>query len=154
MTLTVLEAACVSSFNQFSLHICSLKKLPNSMRLEKFDSITRARATLKKCVKAEAVSNLPVESKQPWAKGPKEGVGDKRTCRSDLCNNAAATLPGLSSLSFCGLPRSLRPRWRLFSRTGLVLPQRKFRCFCQATSYRLARSIRVAAYRLLCLRYP
>ena len=74
MTSTVLEAARVSSFNQFSLHICSLKKLPNSMRLEKFDSITRARATLKKCVKAEAVSNLPVESKQPWAKGPKEGV--------------------------------------------------------------------------------
>ena len=32
------------------------------------------RATLKRCVKAEAVSNLPVESKQARAKGPKEGV--------------------------------------------------------------------------------
>ena len=36
------------SANQFSLHICSLKKLPNSMRLEKFDSVTRARAPLKR----------------------------------------------------------------------------------------------------------
>ena len=35
------------------------------MRLEKFDSITRARATLKRCVKAEAVSNLPVEPPTP-----------------------------------------------------------------------------------------
>ena len=64
MTSTGLEAACVSSVN----------RLRNSTRLEEFDSITRARATLKRCVKAEAVSNLPVESKQPWAKGPKEGV--------------------------------------------------------------------------------